>query len=88
MDATLAAAGVFVAGYVEIYVSGSKILQIGSTYSKAGFPTLHPTRGIFTAPPVKIPANCTGVIFYARVYLKAAAAGVFKMRAASCFKIN
>ena len=86
MDATLAAAGVFVAGYVEIYVSGSKILQIGSTYSKAGFPTLHPTKGIFTAPPVKIPANCTSIIHYARVYLKAGAAGLFKMRAMSSFK--
>lgn len=87
MDATLASAGVFVSGYVEIYVSGSKILQIGSTYSKSGFPTLHPTKGIFIAPPVKIPANCTSIIHYARVYLKAAASGVFKMRAASSLKI-
>lgn len=83
LDAAMAAAGVFMAGYVEIYVSGSKILQVGSTYSKTGFPTLHPTKGVFVAPPVKIPANCTGIICYSRAYLKAAAAGVIKLRGAS-----
>lgn len=63
-------------------VLGKKYGPYGDTVNL----TLHPTKGIFTAPPVMIPANCTGIIHYARVYLKASAAGVFKMRAASSFK--